>query len=305
MYQVGVFNQAIVTTAASYLSGAAEGIRKYAPMAMLGRYVEKTLGTSENAYVAETATLLGELAQIGPNFVAGVIDVPAAVEHTIQEAGVVARMAKQEGVTTTLTHVTGTRQLMEALFGYDVITGEKVDRWAKAQEGLARFSSTLMTLAGAMETAGVDATLIPRATPEPMVAVTPIVGEETRHGAAPVYEVGLAKDLRANRYHGVATGTVAEHCPQTKWGRELIPGFKEINDVGWEPAIRVTEAEATAITSAERLTPVPASAREALAAKIRILREHTSAPNSAFRELIDLSKKLHWWDYLPLHRMNP
>jgi hypothetical protein len=95
-------------------------------------------------------------------FVAGVIDVPAAVEHTIREAGVVARMAKQEGVTTTLTHVTGTRQLMEAVFGYDVLTGEKVDRWAKAQEGLTRFSSTLMTLAGAMKAAGVDATLIPR-----------------------------------------------------------------------------------------------------------------------------------------------
>jgi hypothetical protein len=170
MYQVGVFNQALVTTAASYLSGAAEGIRKYAPMAMLGRYVEKTLGTSENAYVAETATLLGELAQIGPKFLAGVIDVPAAVEHTIREAGVVTRIAEQHGAITTLTHVTGTRQLMEAVFGYDVLTGEKVDRWAKAQEGLARFSSTLMTIAGAMKTAGVDATLIPRPKLEPASA---------------------------------------------------------------------------------------------------------------------------------------
>jgi hypothetical protein len=177
MYQVGVFNQALVTTAASYLSGAAEAIRKYAPMAMLGRYVEKTLGSSEDAGIAEAATLLGELAQVGPNFLAGVIDVPAAVEHTIREAGDVTRIMQREGVTTAVTHVTGTRQLMEAVFGYDVLTGEKVDRWAKAQEGLVRFSSTLMTIAGAMKAAGVDATLIPRPTPESVLGGMPVVGE--------------------------------------------------------------------------------------------------------------------------------
>jgi YD repeat-containing protein len=96
---------------------------------------------------------------------------------------------------------------------------------------------------------------------------------------APLYEVRLAKDLRTNPWHGVATDTVAEHAPQTKWARDLIPGHSEINDFGWEPAIRVTRAEADAITLAEILTQVPAGARDALAMKIRILRNLTDAPN--------------------------
>lgn len=122
------------------------------------------------------------------------------------------------------------------------------------------------------------------------------------HSGAPLYEVGLAKDLRSNPFHGRATETVAEHVPQTKWARDLIPDHKAINRFGHEPAIRVTEREALALTKAEKLTPVPASARDALAMKIRLLRQHTDAPNFALQQLIELNKKLHPYDYLPLQR---
>jgi hypothetical protein len=103
--------------------------------------------------------------------------------------------------------------------------------------------------------------------------------------------------------HGNGTGTIAEHSPQTKWARDLIPGHSSTNNYGLEPAIRVSTTEAAAITAAELLTPVPASARSALAIKIQILRRHTNAPNSALRRLIQLNKEKHWYDYLPLHRM--
>jgi hypothetical protein len=119
---------------------------------------------------------------------------------------------------------------------------------------------------------------------------------------APLYEVGLAKNLRDNPLHGIATDTIAEHVPQSKWGRQLIPGFREVNNVGYEPAIRLSVEEANVITEVEKLTQVPASAREALAIKIQLLRIYTEAPNAALQDLIALSKKLHPEDYFPLHR---
>ncbi len=98
-------------------------------------------------------------------------------------------------------------------------------------------------------------------------------------------------------------------CPAVlRWSRTLLgkpavaPG--DVNTVGREPAIRVTKPEATAITQAEKLTKVPATAREALAIKIRMLREYTNAPISALKELVRLSRERHPWDYLPLHRMD-
>jgi hypothetical protein len=80
----------------------------------------------------------------------------------------------------------------------------------------------------------------------------------------------------------------------------LIPDHSDVNAVGREPAIRVTKPQAEAITQAETVTQVPASAREALGIKIKILRNYTDAPNSALRQLIDMSKKLHPWDYMRL-----
>ena len=81
---------------------------------------------------------------------------------------------------------------------------------------------------------------------------------------APLYEVDTAYNLRKNPAHGVPTDTVAEHVPQTKWSRDLIPDHSDVNAAGRESAIRVTTTEAEAITHAETLTQVPASAREAL-----------------------------------------
>ncbi len=122
-------------------------------------------------------------------------------------------------------------------------------------------------------------------------------------GGALLYEVDLAKNLRLNTLHGVPTDTIAEHGPQTKWARALVPGHKAVNHAGWEPAIRVTAAEADAITAAELLTKVPAGARDALALKINLLRNLTNAPNSSLRQLIQLNKQLHPTDYLPLNRL--
>ncbi len=124
-------------------------------------------------------------------------------------------------------------------------------------------------------------------------------------GGALLYEVDLAKNLRLNTLHGVPTDTIAEHGPQTKWARALVPGHNAVNHAGWEPAIRVTVAEANAITAAELLTEVPAGARDALALKINLLRNLTNAPNSSLRQLIQLNRDLHYWDYRPLHRTTP
>ncbi|MEQ8790921.1 MAG: polymorphic toxin-type HINT domain-containing protein, partial [Pirellulaceae bacterium] len=116
-----------------------------------------------------------------------------------------------------------------------------------------------------------------------------------------LYEVDTYNNLRKNPAHGVLTDTIAEHSPQKKWAQDLIADY---SNRGWrEPAIRVTVDEAAAITQAEKLTQVPASARDALAIKIRILRHHTNAPNSALHELIQLNKRLHRYDYDPLHRL--
>jgi hypothetical protein len=132
-------------------------------------------------------------------------------------------------------------------------------------------------------------------------------GSQLQYGQRGVllYEVGLAKDLRANPFHGLATGTVAEHSPQTKWARDLVVGHRDVNDQGWEPTIRVTRTEADAITPAETLTEVPAGARDALALKIRMLRNLTDAPNLSLKQLIQLNRDMHFWDYRPLHRIMP
>ncbi len=56
------------------------------------------------------------------------------------------------------------------------------------------------------------------------------------------------------------------------------------------------------MTAAQAAQSAAASARDLLAGEIRLLRNKTGAPNSALLKLIDLSKKLHPFDYLPLRR---
>jgi hypothetical protein len=121
-------------------------------------------------------------------------------------------------------------------------------------------------------------------------------------GCAGVYDVGLAKDLRANPMRG----TQVNHGPMSAQAESLVGRWKSINKVGYEPSIRLPNWEHEAVNAAQAArTNIPASARELLAQEIRILRNNTNAPNSALRELIDLNKKIHPEDYWPLHRNFP
>ena len=136
---------------------------------------------------------------------------------------------------------------------------------------------------------------------------TPILVHNAEYvGSAPnsnsrLYDVGLAKDLRKNPI----SGTQVNHAPQSRQAESLLGEFNVKNKVGNEPAIRLPIEEHDAVSAAQRLRTAPASARDLLADEIRILRQNTNAPNSALQDLIDLSKKRHPYDYLPLHRTNP
>ena len=116
-----------------------------------------------------------------------------------------------------------------------------------------------------------------------------------------LYEVGRAKDLRKNP----VSGTQVNHAPRSRQAESLLGDFNPRNKVGNEAAIRLPNEEHIAVSAAQGRRTAPASARHLLADELGILRQHTNAPNSALRRLIDLSKKLHPWDYLPLHRTNP
>lgn len=116
-----------------------------------------------------------------------------------------------------------------------------------------------------------------------------------------LYDVGLAKDLRKHP----APYTQVHHAPQSRKADTLLGDFNLKNHVGNEPAIRLSLGEHVAVSQAQSLSPVAASARELLAQEIRILRNVTEAPNEALRELIELNKRLHQSDFLPLHRADP
>jgi hypothetical protein len=120
------------------------------------------------------------------------------------------------------------------------------------------------------------------------------------HYAEPrLYDVGLAKDLRNNPL----TGSQVHHVPQTRQADSLVGDFNLANRAGNEPAIRLSREEHEAVNAAQRIRTAPASARDLLADEIRILRNETDAPNSALQKLIELNKRLHRYDFEPLHRL--
>jgi hypothetical protein len=112
------------------------------------------------------------------------------------------------------------------------------------------------------------------------------------------YEVGTAKDLRKTQQ----TGTQVNHVPQSREAGLLVGGWNPLNKVGNEPAIRLPISEHEAVTAAQAARGALVSARDLLASDIRILRNYTNAPNSALLELIEMNRRLHPTDYLPLHR---
>jgi hypothetical protein len=116
-----------------------------------------------------------------------------------------------------------------------------------------------------------------------------------------VYDVGLANDLRKS---GIPN-TQVNHLPQSRQAESLIGNFNPVNKVGNEPAIRLPISEHEAVNAAQRMRTAPASARDLLADEIRILRNNTNVPNSQLQKVIELNRKQHPTDYLPLHRTNP
>lgn len=111
-----------------------------------------------------------------------------------------------------------------------------------------------------------------------------------------LYDVGLAKDLRANPVQY----TQVHHVGQSAQAESLLGDFNGANKVGNEPSIRIAESEHAAINADQVNYSTPVSARHLLSRDIRLLRNNTDAPNSALKELIDLNIKLHPTDYRPL-----
>jgi len=116
-----------------------------------------------------------------------------------------------------------------------------------------------------------------------------------------VYDVAPANNLRKNPVRG----TQSHHAPQSREAELLIGDFNARNRVGNEPAIRLPISEHAAVSAAQRARGAQASARDLLADEIRILKNNTSAPNAALQKLIDLNRRIHPTDYLPLHRTSP
>jgi len=113
-----------------------------------------------------------------------------------------------------------------------------------------------------------------------------------------IYDVGLAKDLRKNPL----SGTEVHHVPQSREAELLIGDFNRVNKVGNEAAIRLPWSEHQAVNEAQRVRGAMASARDLLADEIRILRNNTNVPNAKLKQLIQMNKELHFWDYLKLQR---
>ncbi|HVC97213.1 MAG TPA: Hint domain-containing protein, partial [Pirellulales bacterium] len=113
-----------------------------------------------------------------------------------------------------------------------------------------------------------------------------------------LYDVGLAKDLRKNPL----SGTEVHHVPQSREAELLIGDFNRVNNVGNEATIRLPWSEHQAVNEAQRARGSMASARDLLADEIRILRNNTNASNAKLKELIELNKQLHRFDYLSLQR---
>ncbi len=115
-----------------------------------------------------------------------------------------------------------------------------------------------------------------------------------------VYDVGLAKDLRADPLEG----TEVNHAPQSRQADSLVGDWNNVNNIGNEPAIRLPKEEHDAVSAAQAArSEIPAGARDLLADEIGNLRNNTGAPNSALKQLINLNKELHPYDYAPLHRI--
>jgi hypothetical protein len=121
--------------------------------------------------------------------------------------------------------------------------------------------------------------------------------------AGRLHDVGLAKDLRKNP----VPFTEVHHVPGTSSASSLVGTHQEagklltgqkLGRAGSEPAIRLSKSEHDAASAAQRVFSAQASARQLLAQEIRILRNVTDAPNSALKQLIQLSRELHPWDYL-------
>jgi hypothetical protein len=112
------------------------------------------------------------------------------------------------------------------------------------------------------------------------------------------YDIGLAKDLRKNPPPGQVTQV--NHAPQSGQAESLTGDFNPANKVGNEPAIRLPTSEHEAVTAAQAARTAPASARDLLASDLKIMRKVTEAPNAALKQLVNLVKETHPWDYLRL-----
>jgi len=110
------------------------------------------------------------------------------------------------------------------------------------------------------------------------------VGVKAARSVRP-YEVGRASDLRARSR--VGDGLDIHHVGQARPLGQVVPGYSRTT----APAIALPRAEHTAIPAMRG--PYTGSARDQLARDVRALRNHTNAPNSAIREVIELNKQMY------------
>jgi hypothetical protein len=120
------------------------------------------------------------------------------------------------------------------------------------------------------------------------------VGLLTMPRGGKVYDVGTYNQLR----YTAIPKTIIDHVPSRLRGMELIADYATDRMAGTEFAIRLPESEAAAVDAAALdWLGIPESARQALAWKIRDLRNNTNAPNSALQKLIELNATRRQWDF--------
>lgn len=104
------------------------------------------------------------------------------------------------------------------------------------------------------------------------------------------YEVDTYDNLRAGDQ--VGDGLQNHHVPQKAVARDKVDGYPQDKMAGDAPAIRLPDAEHTAVNRAQRgRDTTELSDRDLLADDIRQLRQNTNAPNSSLKELIELNKE--------------
>ena len=176
----------------------------------LGNFIETTGIHTGSESIAAYSGYLGQNVRTVGGLAGGIVDFPGAVGAMVSDLGETYRVSREHGILVGGAHMTGMRQAAEWGVGVDIMTYEPVDPWAKAQEGLFRFSGTMASVAGGLKITGLGR-------PKPLASVF------DDYGVAP------SKTVTSGGTANAASGArLNEHLTQLqKYGKD---GFKQLEN---------------------------------------------------------------------------